>query len=320
MDRFPYPFAVLALNTPDVEVGDSLSTEQPTVKIHHSDMTFKIRLPDEEAILHIEAQTDDSTHKPMPLRMLAYASFLALQYEMNVYSTVLYFRPTAGQRDPGVYRYGNEHRGGLWFKYNVIRLYALEGKTFLDAASVGLLPFTPLMKPPAGMTPETWVEKCIETTQAANVDKQTRATLLFALSIFGSLTHPPELFQDRILEEIMQESPFYERVMQRGIAQGIEQGREQGIEQGREQGIEQGREQGIEQGREQGIEQGREQGARQTNIENTITILNARFPNDDANALKPQLEAIADLNRLKELNLNASLATSFRQFQQQLEA
>ncbi|MDD9974575.1 MAG: hypothetical protein OXU27_11245 [Candidatus Poribacteria bacterium] len=142
------------------------------------------------------------------------------------------------------------------------------------------------------MTPETWVEKCIETTHAADVDKQTRATLLFALSIFGSLAHPPELFQDRILEEIMQESPFYERVMQRGIAQGIEQGREQG----------------------------REQGARQTNIENTIAILSARFPNDDANALKPKLEAIDDLKRLKQLNLNASLVTNFRQFQQQLEA
>ena len=101
----------------------------------------------------------------------------------------------------------------------------------------------------------------------------------------------------------MQESPFYERVMQRGIAQGIEQGREQG----------------IEQGREQGIEQGREQGARQTNIESTIAILNARFPNDDANALKPKLEAIDDLKRLKQLNLNASLVTNFRQFQQQLE-
>ena len=71
----------------------------------------------------------------------------------------------------------------------------------------------------------------------------------------------------------------------------------------------------IEQGREQGIQQG----ARQTNIENTIAILSARFPNNDANALKPTLEAIDDLNRLKQLNLNASLANSFHQFQQQLE-
>ncbi len=66
------------------------------------------------------------------------------------------------------------------------------------------------------------------------------------------------------------------------------------------------------------IEQGIQQGARQTNIENTIAILSARFPNNDANALKPTLEAIDDLNRLKQLNLHASLANSFHQFQQQL--
>ena len=62
-----------------------------------------------------------------------------------------------------------------------------------------------------------------------------------------------------------------------------------------------------------------EQGARQNNIENTIAILSARFPNEDVNTLKSTLEAIDDLNRLKQLTLNASLANSFHQFQQQLE-
>jgi len=221
---FPYALAALALNTPEVEVGDPLSTDQATVRMHHSDMTFHIRLPDEEAILHIEAQTDDPTHRPMPLRMLAYSSFLALEHQKNVYSTVLYFRPPAGRRDSGIYEYGNPERGGGWFKYNVIRVYELEGEAFLDPDALGLLPFAALMKPPVDMTPEAWVEKCVQTTQQASVDKETRGTLLFALSLFGSLVHPPELFQNPISEAIMQESPFYERVMQRGIQQGIEQG------------------------------------------------------------------------------------------------
>ena len=280
MDRFPHGFAALALNTTQVEVGDRLSTEQPTIKVHHSDMTFKISLPDEEAILHIEAQTDDSREKPMPLRMLAYASFLALQYERHVYSTVLYFRPPAGQSDPGFYGYGDDTRGGLWFKYTVIRMYELEGEGFLDTASLGLLPFTPLMKPPAGVSTEAWIERCIETTRTADVDKETQATLLFALSLFGSLAHPPEFFQERILEEIMQESPFYERVMQRGI----------------------------------------EQGARETTIENTLSVLTARFPDADIKFLKSMLEAIADLDHLKQLHLNASLAPNFRAFRHELEA
>lgn len=99
-EEFPHALAVLALKTPEVQVGKRLATEHTTVRMHHSDMTFHIRLPDEEAILHIEAQTDDSTHKPMPLRMLAYSSFLALEHEKNVYSTVLYFRPPRWTKRP----------------------------------------------------------------------------------------------------------------------------------------------------------------------------------------------------------------------------
>ena len=39
----------------------------------------------------------------------------------------------------------------------------------------------------------------------------------------------------------MQESPFYERVLQQGVAQGVEQGIAQGVEQGIEQGKAEGR-------------------------------------------------------------------------------
>ncbi len=234
--EYPYALAALALKTPEVEVGDRLNTEHITVRMHHSDITFHIELPDEAAILHIEAQTDDSRHRPMPLRMLAYSSVLSLEHEKPVYSVVLYFRPPAGQQDPGVYRYGNREQGGVEFWYNVIRVYELEGEAFLDPEALGLLPFTALMKPPADLTAEAWIQRCVRTTQQASVDKQTRGTLLFALSLFGSLVHPLALFQNPITEAIMQESPFYEHVLQQGIEQGVEQGVEQGIEQGKAQG------------------------------------------------------------------------------------
>ncbi len=225
--EFTQDFAVLALKTSEVEVTGRLNTEHITVKTHQSDMVYHVRLPDEEAILHIEAQTDDSTYKPMHLRMLAYASVLALEYEKNVYSTVLYFRPPAGQGDPGFYQYGNEDQGGI-FRYNVIRIYELEGKAFLDPDALGVLSFTGLMKPPSDMSRKDWTAKCIETIRAADVDEKMRGTLLFAFSLFGSFVQPTELFQDPSLEAIMQKSPFYEHVIQRGREQGIEQGIEQG--------------------------------------------------------------------------------------------
>ncbi len=281
-DYAPNPLAALALNTSNVEVGAPLNTEQATVKMHHSDMTFQIWLPDkkENAILHIEAQTDESREKPMPLRVLMYSSFLAHQHEKNVYSAVFYLRPPAGQTDSGYYEYGDEVMGGLRLKYNVIRMYELEGEGFLDRSVVGLLPFTPLMRPPSGMTSQAWVETCIETTKSAPVDRQTRGTLLYTLSVFGALVHPPELFQDPVLEAIMQESPIYERVIQRGI----------------------------------------EQGARQAMIENILAVLRARFTDVDVSVLIPRLQAIEDLNRLKRLNLTASLVNSFRTFQEDFDA
>ena len=75
-------------------------------------------------------------------------------------------------------------------------------------------------------------------------------------------------------------------------------------------------EQYLQQGREQGVEEG----ARQTSIESTLTILTKRFPGADIPAVKSRLEAIEDLNRLKQVNLTASIATSFRAFREQLEA
>ena len=207
MDRYAYEFAMLSFGTADVKVLETLDTEQQTVKVHRNDMTFKVQWQNETVLLHIEVQTEDSRDKPMPLRMLSYAGELLLRHELPVYSVVLYLSPNAGQTDPGGYRYGSD-AFGLRHGYQVIRLADLEGESFLEAASVGLLPFTPLMKPPEGVNTEAWLERCVEKTVAAPVDTQTRGTLLFALSTLGSLAHDLTFIQTLISEEMMQESPF----------------------------------------------------------------------------------------------------------------
>ena len=40
----PDRIAAAALSTEQVIVMDSLNTEQPTVKLHHSDLTFRVSL------------------------------------------------------------------------------------------------------------------------------------------------------------------------------------------------------------------------------------------------------------------------------------
>ena len=172
---------------------------------------------------------------------------------------------------------------GLQHRYQVIRLSDLEGESFLDSAAVGLLPFTPLMKPPAGLSPEAWLQKCIEKTESAPVDSQTLATLLFALSTFGSLNYDVSLFQKFISEGIMQESPFIELIMQRGIDRGIEQGIE-------------------------------------VCIRNILSVLTKRFPLEDVQPVAKALESIKDLDRLSEIHLSAIDTPSVETFLQELEA
>lgn len=96
--------------------------------------------------------------------------------------------------------------------------------------------------------------------------------------------HPAEFFTQLITEEMIQPSPFYQRMRQRHLQEGIEQG------------------------------------ARENAIENTLAVLNARFPHHDVNAVKIAREAMQHLERLKQLNLNASLTPSFEAFLQALEA
>ncbi len=150
----------------------------------------------------------------------------------------------------------------------------------MEAASVGLLPFTPLMKPPEGVNTEAWLERCVEKTIAAPVDTQTRGTLLFALSTLGSLAHDLTFLQTLISEEIMQESPYYELVIKRGI----------------------------------------EQGARENSINNILSVLTERFPLSDVQPVEQALESILDLERLTELHRTAVRTASVETFLQGLDA
>ena len=93
----------------------------------------------------------------------------------------------------------------------------------------------------------------------------------------------------------MQESPFYEIVLERGI------------------------ERGIEQGIERGIEQGIARGAREMGVKNILAVLRTRFPESDTRTVAVALERIREINRLDQLLNTALLADTFNDFSQALD-
>ena len=276
--------AQFVLNVPNVEVISDLDTEQQLVRAFRTDITKRVRLDTHEAVLHIELQLHDSTEKPMWARNAHYHGYLVSEYQMPVYSNVIYFHPNAGESDQGYYEYswnGYDYR----LNYKVIRLIEIDGQAILEAQMQGLLPFTPLMKPPEEMPLDEWVQQCIDATIAIPVDPPMKGTLLYGLSLFGSLIHDTSLFE-QIPEALMQESPFEQRRREKFIEQGITQGIEQGIE----------------------------QGTKEATFKSLMTVLNAKFHVEAVRALRPGLQNIEDLQRLEQLLLTAVNANTLDTF------
>lgn len=93
------------LEQDDVEVLEDLDAEQQTVIARQTDITKRVRVNNQEAILHVELQLRDSTDTPMWARNAQYQGYLVGEYQMPVYSNVIYFHPRAGRNDPGGYTY-----------------------------------------------------------------------------------------------------------------------------------------------------------------------------------------------------------------------
>ena len=279
----PKDWVVFSLGIPDVEVVRVLETQQPTVKSNQVDSFIHVNIGGKEGIVHLEMQTHDSREVPMPYRIAGYAGRGIEAFQLPIYSHVIYLHPRAGKTDPGAYVQeiaGYEIR----IRYKVIRLCELEGSPFLEAGAKGLIPFTPLMKPPPGIKGEEWLRRCVEVADAVEQDSVSKADYLTDLAILGGLIFEYSTVREIIMEAIMQESSVIQHFLQQGIEQGIEQG------------------------------------ARQMSIESTLTILAERFPDADITTVKLILEAIEDLERLKQLNLTASIAESFLVFRDRLEA
>ena len=225
---YPHDFARFALHQDDVEVLDVIDTEQPTVEAHRTDSLIRVRINDEEALVHHEFQTTDST-PPMPQRMVGYIGRAIGQHGLPIYSSVIYLRPDAGRTDLGHYLQ-ERHGFRVLVQYQVIRLSGLDGQRILDEGHSGLLPFAPLMQRPVGVDAEAWLRQCINRAQEVPMDETLKANYLADLAILSGLVYKSETIMTIIAEATMYESSVAQYFAEKGIKQGIEQGIRESIQ------------------------------------------------------------------------------------------
>ena len=278
---FPEDILNFLLRGSEVEFLEHLETEIPNVETRQMDSLIKVHLNGEPVLVHCELQTSDSTPLEMVRRNVGYLGRCYERYGLPLLSHVLYLRPDAGRNDPGCYL---QEMPGYRFivEYKVIRLIEVEGQRFLESRQPGMLPFCPLMKPPSDMDNLQWIETCSEIVQSLALESSVRQDLLFTMWLMSTLIAVPDTIAGFFPEVIVQDFPGYQYILEKGRAEGIEQG--------------------IEQGTKSGM------------IDSILLLLNTRFDSDRVAVLKPILESIDDLQRLKELVCEAAAAETLEAF------
>ena len=229
LSAHPQGFLAFLLGHANAEWIETLNPEQTTVKTQTMDSLLRVQLDGKEALVHCEFQTTDSTKTPMPLRMAGYMGRCIAEHGLPLLSYVLYLRPDAGRRDPGEYVQeivGHE----VVLRYKVIRLIALDGATYLSSGNEWVLPFTPLMGRPAGLGVEAWLRRCVATTEALEVPRAVKHSVLAHMGVLSSLVCEESTISSFISEGIMTEFPLLESLRKRTLKEGIEQGIRQSIQ------------------------------------------------------------------------------------------
>ena len=262
--NFPEDMLQFLLNGDGFEFIEHVDTNLTHVEVRHMDILVKVLIDKQPVLVHCEIQTDDSVNPNMVQRNVGYIGRCFEKYGLPIYSFVIYLRSTVGRRDPGGYTQDVPgHR--FIVEYQVIRLNEIDGEAILQAKQPGLMPFTPLMKPKAGMSSLEWTTHCFEVTKELSIDTKIKNNLLVELWVMSGLRHERQDLLQLLSEDIVNNSTVYEMIIERGV------------------------------------EQGRQLGAKESTIESITDLLDKRLRMSTAPLLTPLLEPIDDLQKLKLL-------------------
>ncbi|MCY4401175.1 MAG: hypothetical protein OXD54_01205 [Candidatus Poribacteria bacterium] len=142
------------------------------------------------------------------------------------------------------------------------------------------------MKRLADVDAEQWLRRCVQVSDTVEVPD--KPAYFAGKAVIGNLVYEHQMIIDIISEETMHESPLVEYLTEKATAEALQQGIQQGI--------------------------------KTRALEDILEVLELRLELEAANAFKPVLDAIDDLDRLKQLHRAAILANTPEDFQQALKS
>ncbi len=227
---------------PDVVAQEILGSEFQWLS-RENDVLVKVTSPTQGDFLVLtELQLRYNTK--LPLRIRAYAALAEEKYGLPVYPVLVNILPL-GDSVTIADRF-ESHFLGLQARqdYRVINLWEVDAALVFDQSLTALLPFVPVLK--NGGTARV-VQRAL--TQLRQDEQLVELESL--LGFFASFVLDTELVQQIMRWDmaVLQESPWYQEILQQGERKGREEGKQEGREEGREEGKQEGREEGREEER-----------------------------------------------------------------------
>ncbi|HBQ98899.1 MULTISPECIES: Rpn family recombination-promoting nuclease/putative transposase [unclassified Roseofilum] len=211
----PISFVRLLLpqvNTSNVQV---IKTELSTEPVRADSL---ILLKAADTILHLEFERIPKADPPLAERMIDYWLRLYRKYHCTIEQVVIFLKQTTS---PEVYVDRFQVQNTL-HKYRVLRLWEQDPTPFLSDAA--LLPLAPLTRSNA---PRDLLQQVAEATRKIP-DPNQRKEIIACTAIMSGLIHNPEIIQDLFREDLLEDSSFYQFILQKGMKEGVKQGRQEG--------------------------------------------------------------------------------------------
>ncbi len=211
--------------SPDVEAREIVSSEFQWVS-RESDVLVRAYSPQDGEFLVLNELQLRYTPE-MPRRMRAYAALAEERYKLPTYPVLINILPPPASVAIAN-RYESEFKGlQARQDYRVINLWEVEAELVFQQPLPSLLPFVPILR---GGSEEAAVRRALQLLRTNEQLSELEPLLAFFATF---------VLETRLVQQIMrwdmavlQESPWYQEIVQQGIEQGLQQGLQQGMQQG----------------------------------------------------------------------------------------
>ncbi|GAB4195321.1 MAG: hypothetical protein Fur006_41600 [Coleofasciculaceae cyanobacterium] len=203
--------------SPDVKAREIISSDFQWVS-RESDVLVRAYSPqDGEFLVLNELQLRYTS--AMPRRMRAYAALAEERYKLPTYPVLINILPPPASVEIAT-RYESHFKGLIALQdYHVINLWEVEAELVFQQPLPSLLPFVPILR---GGGEESTVRRALQVLRTNEQLNELESLLAF----FATFVLETPLVQQIMRWDmvVLQESPWYQEILQQGQQQGLQQG------------------------------------------------------------------------------------------------